>query len=93
MTTGKAGGRPRDTRTAILAAFRDLVLARRYSDIRVADIVRRADAGRSTFYEHFRGKDDVLRHSLAAVLTPLAEAVRGYELFGTRQATKVVLKP
>ena len=30
----------------------------------------------------------VISHTL-----PLAEAVRGYELFGTRQATKVVLKP
>ena len=30
----------------------------------------------------------IISHTL-----PLAEAVRGYELFGTRQATKVVLKP
>jgi len=30
----------------------------------------------------------IISHTL-----PLGEAVRGYELFGTRQATKVVLKP
>jgi AcrR family transcriptional regulator len=31
--------------------------------------------GRSTFYEYFRDKDDVLRHSMAGLLTVLASSV------------------
>jgi AcrR family transcriptional regulator len=64
----------RKTREAIVAAFNELVLERRYQDIRVANIIGLADIGRSTFYEHFRDKDDVLRLSLGGVLTAVADA-------------------
>jgi AcrR family transcriptional regulator len=65
----------RKTRAALLGAFNELVLERRYADIRVGDIIRRADVGRSTFYEHFHDKDDVLRASLSGILSILADAV------------------
>lgn len=52
--------RVRRTRHAVVSAFGDLLRERRYEAIRVEDIVQRADVGRSTFYEHFRGKDEVL---------------------------------
>jgi AcrR family transcriptional regulator len=65
----------RKTRAALLDAFNELVVARRYADIRIADIIRRADVGRSTFYEHFRNKDDLLRESLSGILAILASAV------------------
>lgn len=71
-------GQPRQvrkTREALLRAFADLVMRQRYADIRVADIIRRADVGRSTFYEHFRNKDDLFRQSVSQVLAFLAEAV------------------
>ena len=42
---------------------------------RVSDIACESDVGRSTFYEHFRDKDDVLRHSMAGLLNMLASAV------------------
>ncbi len=64
----------RKTRAALLQAFRELVLTRRYSEIRIADILRRADVGRSTFYEHFRNKDAVLRESLSGIVGILAKA-------------------
>lgn len=66
----------RRTREALLQAFRELILEGRYASARVADIVRRANVGRSTFYEHFRNKDDILRETLRNVLAVLAEAVR-----------------
>src|SRR3712207_2475567 len=66
----------RRTRAALIGAFNELVVARRYADIRIADIIRRADVGRSTFYEHFRNKDAVLRQSLGPVLAVVADAVR-----------------
>jgi AcrR family transcriptional regulator len=75
MSLGEHGRQVRKTRAGLLDAFRELVLERRYADIRVSDILRRADVGRSTFYEHFRNKDDVLRQSLSGLLTIVADAV------------------
>jgi len=75
MATGEASRQSRKTRAALLQAFNRLAVERRYADIRIADIIRRADVGRSTFYEHFRNKDDVLRQSLAGLLDIVAAGV------------------
>ena len=40
------------------------------------DVIARANVGRSTFYEHFENKRDVLEQSLAPILTPLADVLR-----------------
>lgn len=53
--------RQRKTRQAIFAAFEELVERERYSAITVAQIIELADVGRSTFYEHFETKDELLR--------------------------------
>lgn len=76
MRSSTSNRQARRTRAALLNAFRDLILERSYARTRVGDIVRRADVGRSTFYEHFRNKDEILRESMLAVLTVLADAVR-----------------
>jgi AcrR family transcriptional regulator len=75
--TPHATDRPAMTRAWIIAAFNRLVLGRRYESVSVGEVTRRAGVGRSTFYEHFRDKDDVLRQALAVVLTPLADAAVG----------------
>jgi len=62
------------TRLAILSAFVALVGERRYETIRVGDIVDKADVGRSTFYDHFTSKDDLLRQSMDWLLRIFAEA-------------------
>jgi AcrR family transcriptional regulator len=59
----------------LLAAFRDLMFECGYSRLTVRAIIDRANVGRSTFYEHFRNKEDVLRESIAPILTPLADIV------------------
>lgn len=64
------------TRSAIIDSFNGL-RSHRYDAIRVADIIGRAGIGRSTFYEHFRGKDDVLRQAAAWAFAALADAVTG----------------
>ena len=69
--------RAQRTRMAVFNAFRDLVLSRRYDDIRVADIIDRAVVGRSTFYEHFNSKDDVLLTSIEPLFTVLADIPTG----------------
>jgi AcrR family transcriptional regulator len=62
------------TRRVLLDAFVALVGERRFEAIRVGDIVARADVGRSTFYDHFKSKDDLLRQSMDWLLRILAEA-------------------
>ena len=65
------------TRRAIFDAFAGEVLSRRYDEIRVADIIAAADVGRSTFYEHFNSKDDVLLSSIEPLFAVLADAAAG----------------
>jgi AcrR family transcriptional regulator len=52
------------TRQAIHAAFFRMVLERRYYEIKIDDIVEHANIARSTFYEHFKSKDELLASSL-----------------------------
>ncbi len=75
METKLIDRRVRRTRAAILKAFGGLVLERAYSRIQVRDILERAKVGRSTFYEHYRNKDDVLRQALSGLFSVLSESV------------------
>jgi len=52
--------RVRRTRRLLSDALVALVLERGYDRVTVADVLARADVGRSTFYGHFRDKDDLL---------------------------------
>ena len=70
--------RARRTRAALIGAFNHLVLHRRQRRIRVADIVAEADVGRSTFYEHYRGADDIHMDALAPLFAILADAAAGH---------------
>ncbi|WP_339346844.1 helix-turn-helix domain-containing protein [uncultured Sphingomonas sp.] len=64
------------TTTAIIDAFAALAVERRYP-IRVADLIARAGVGKSTFYEHFRGKDDVMLAAMQPIVLALATAASG----------------
>ena len=64
---------------ALVDAFNELVLERRYEEIHVADVIKRADVSRSTFYEHFRNKEEILCNNLEAVMFPIANASAGSE--------------
>ncbi|MGS1076917.1 TetR/AcrR family transcriptional regulator [Pseudoxanthomonas beigongshangi] len=66
----------RRTHQDLLAAFFSLVLSRRYHEIRIADVLARSGVGRSTFYEHFRNKDELLSASLESPFRILAGLVR-----------------
>lgn len=48
------------TRQALGSALVELMLARRFDDITVQQVLDRARVGRATFYAHFRNKDDLL---------------------------------
>lgn len=69
--------RIRRTRAAISEAFIRLMFSRRYDAIRTADLIAEAGVGRSTFYEHFRNKDEVLVAVIDPLFAPLADAAVG----------------
>ena len=59
------------TRRSIDTAFLTLLKQRGYEAVGVSDIVREADVGRATFYEHYTSKDDLLRAQLRHVSSML----------------------
>ncbi|MEU2033572.1 TetR/AcrR family transcriptional regulator [Nocardia amamiensis] len=61
--TDSADRRVRRTRNLLHRALIELMLERGYDRITVRDILDRADVGRSTFYAHYRDKDDLLLRS------------------------------
>lgn len=65
------------TRIAIRNAFFGMVLERRYYEIKIDDIVEQAGIARSTFYEHFKSKDELLASSLEGPFSILANLVDG----------------
>jgi len=69
--------RVRRTRESILQAFARLGLERRYDAITTSDLIAASGIGRSTFYEHFHGKDDVLLAAMEPLLLTLANAQAG----------------
>jgi AcrR family transcriptional regulator len=52
------------TRNALYDALVSLILEKDYEAINLDDILTRANVGRSTFYSHFRSKDELLERSL-----------------------------
>jgi AcrR family transcriptional regulator len=48
-----------------------LVLERGYEAVTASNLAKLANIGRSTFYEHFLGVDEVLAFSIARLLAPL----------------------
>jgi AcrR family transcriptional regulator len=65
------------TLNALMTAFVAEVLARGYEAVSVEDIVGRANVGRSTFYMHYKSKDDLLRESIARPSSLLMAIVGG----------------
>lgn len=52
--------RPDVRREELLAAARELLMARDVADVTVADITRAADAAKGTFYRYFERKEELL---------------------------------
>jgi len=59
-------------RRALLDAFAELALSRRYHEFGVGLIVRQAKVARSTFYYHFKSKDELLVENLAPMFAALS---------------------
>lgn len=60
MVAQKTDRRVQRTRQMLHEALISLILEKGYDRITVQDIVDKANVGRSTFYDHFQDKDDLL---------------------------------
>ncbi len=63
------------TRQAILDAFTGLLFEQGYGRITMAAVADRANVGRSTLYEHFRTKADLLSQGVAPLFAVIAGCV------------------
>lgn len=64
----RADRRIQRTRTLLHEALGSLIREKAYDRITIAEILDRARVSRSTFYIHFRDKDDLLTSSMRALL-------------------------
>ena len=62
--------RVQKTETLLRDALTSLIREKAYDSIVVKEILERANVGRSTFYTHFRDKDELLASSIHEMLRP-----------------------
>jgi AcrR family transcriptional regulator len=67
--------RAQPAKAAVLRAFAELVGTKQYDEITVGEIIGRAGVSRSTFYEHFSGKADLLTRSISGPFKVLADGI------------------
>jgi AcrR family transcriptional regulator len=67
--------RVKRTRSALAIALVDLMREKPWSSISLQDVLGRAKVGRSTFYEHFRGKHDLFESDADQFFGRIANAL------------------
>jgi AcrR family transcriptional regulator len=68
--------RTRRTHHKVSGALVDLIKEKRFDDITVQNLIDRAGVGRSTFYSHFRDKEDAFEHQWEQFNRLLAEQIK-----------------
>jgi AcrR family transcriptional regulator len=71
----KPDRRTERTRAALMSAFISVMLSEGYDAVTVERVAEAANVGRSTFYMHYTGKEDILRQSMTRPSTVLAVLV------------------
>src|SRR5438552_11345004 len=71
MAEAKEDRRIQRTRLMLRSAMVSLIRERGFEALTVQDIIDRADVGRSTFYSHFKSKEDLLEGSVAMLRASL----------------------
>ena len=67
------------TRAEIMKAFTRLVFANGFENVSVKKVVEEAQLARSTFYEHFADKEDVLRACMTRMFAVVADCIASDE--------------
>jgi AcrR family transcriptional regulator len=63
------------TKRSLSEALVELIHEKRFDDITVQDVIDRADVGRSTFYSHFRDKEDLFQQDWERFLDMFAGGI------------------
>lgn len=79
--TGKRDRRSQRTRRLLSEALVELIPEKGYSAITVSDLIERANIGRSTFYSHYRDKDDLFASETDRVIEALSQHISNPEEF------------
>lgn len=75
MPEKKIDRRSNRTRRQLSSALVELVKEKRFDDITVQNVIDRADVGRSTFYSHFRDKEDLFQKDWERFLDGFAQHI------------------
>lgn len=67
----------RRARSSIVSAFNRLILSRRRTKPKIAEVLQEAGVAWSTFYKHFDGRDSLLLEALKGPLSAIADAAAG----------------
>lgn len=78
------------TRASLQEALISLMFDKNYAAIVVQDILDRANIGRSTFYMHYRDKDDLLIDGLQNLREYLLQAKKPYSVSTSKNHEKVI---
>ena len=87
-TKNEKDRRVKRTKLLVFEAFFQMVQSSRYDELKTIHIIEKSGIGKSTFYEHFAGKDDVLSKSLEYPMSVFASSLIGG---GDHENTKGVL--
>ena len=80
----KSDRRASRTRRSLNDALIQLILEKRYDAITVQNVIDRADVGRSTFYAHYRDKEDLFRSSWEGLLDSFVRHIEWEKARGGR---------
>jgi len=69
--------RSSEPRSRLLEAFNDLILARTQGRPALGEVIDKAQVARSTLYDHFGGRDDLLLEAIKTPLKALADIGAG----------------
>jgi AcrR family transcriptional regulator len=72
---GSSDARVRRTRTQLGTALLNLIIEKPINNVTVQDVLDRSGVGRSTFYLHFRDKDDLLLTQLEMFCETMSNAL------------------
>ena len=75
----KQDRRSQRTRRLLSSALVELIREKDYNNITVSDIIERANVGRSTFYAHYRDKDNLFVGELDRVIELLGQRIPGQD--------------
>ena len=80
MQTHKMDRRVSRTRRNLRNALMALILEKGYDSVTIEEITQRADVGRTTFYLHYKDKEDLLIESIDAIIDDFIQQISSIPL-------------